>query len=262
MNKKYLAIVSLSLMLGMFSGISHATCIISLPFIPAPGGPAYGSEATVTTGCFTPIAGGGGVTTSSMTNTFSIGSGSATSNLSTGVLTAYAATTSGNSIWSASNFWDTLTFSGLPTGGTMLTAMFTLTGSFTGSSVGSGLISVNGISAASFSAGSSSSSPLPSSISVNFLALNGTPIQIGAELYTNAGSYNQGALGTAKLNPATFSILAPSGTTFTSASTQFVNVTTVPLPASLGLLSLGLAAITGVARRSKSRVSHQTSSGV
>ena len=260
MNKKYLAIVSLSLMLGMFSGLSHAICIVTLPFIPAPGGPAYGSEATVTTSCFTPIAGGGGVTTSSMTNTFSIGSGSATSNLSTGLLTAYATTTSssGNNIWSASNFWDTLTFSGLPTGGTMLTAMFTLTGSFTGSGVGSGFINVNGASAASFSA--SSSSPLPSSISASFLVLNGTPIQIGAGLLTVAGDFNTGALGTANLNPATFSILAPSGATFTSASTKFVNVTTVPLPASLGLLSLGLAAITGVARRGKSRVSHQTGS--
>ena len=261
MNKKYLAIVSLSLMLGMFSGISHAITVCAiLPFIPAPGsGPAYGSEALA--GCGTQ-AGGGGVTTSSMTNTSTFGSGSAASNLSTGVLTAYAATTSvsGNTILSASNFWDTLTFSGLPTGGTMLTAMFTLTGSFTGSGVGSGLISVNGVSAASFSAGSSS--PLPSSISASFLALNGTPIQIGAGLSSSAGSFTTGALGTAKLNPATFSILAPSGTTFTSASTQFVNVTTVPLPASLGLLSLGLAAITGVARRGKSRVPHQTGSGV
>ena len=248
MIKKYLPIVSLSLMLGMFSGVSHAICVISLPYIPAPGGPTYGSEATVKNGCFGTIAGGGGMATSSMTQNFAVGSsGNATSNLGTGVLTAYAA--SGNTIWSASNFWDTLTFSGLPTGGTMLTAMFTLTGSFTGSGVGSGDISVNGVSAASFSA--SSSSPLPSSISASFLALNGAPIQIGADLLSVAGD-STGALGTANLNPGTFSILAPSGTTFTSASTLFVNVTPVPVPASLGLLSLGLAAITGVACCSKS----------
>ena len=253
MFKKYLSIVSLSLMLAMFSSVSHAICVVNLPFIPAPGGLTYGSQSTVTGGCFGTIAGGGGVATSSMMQSYGNGYGSATSNLGTGILTAYAATTSssGNKIWSAADFWDTLTFSGLPIGGTMLTAMFTLTGSFTGSGAGSGYIDVNGVSAASFSA--SASSPLPSSISASFLAENGVPIQIGAALEAVAGDFYTGALGTADLmDPPTFSILAPSGTTYTSASNQFVNVTSVPEPATLGLLNLGLAAMTSVAYRRKS----------
>ncbi len=241
--------------LALFSSMAQAICVINLPYDPGPGGLGYGAETAVTNTCGSPIDGGAGMTSSSTVATplpYYSGSGSATANLNTGILTSYSAATSGGSAYSGALLWDTFSFSGLPASGAMLTATLTLTGSMSGSGSWNASIGLNGGITNTYASGDSST-PIPGSISLSFLAQNGTPVELSANLQTQAGGYPTYAAGVANLmDPPTFSILTPYGTTYTSASGQFLNVQAVPEPETYGMMLAGLGLMGFMMHRKKS----------
>ena len=108
------------------AGAARATCPIETAGYQ---GGAYGAYAVTTTACFTDIDenGGTGFTTAAAS---SVGlSSSAT--LASGVLTADL-----QSGFASSSIWDLFTYTGLPAGGTTITATLSVPGTLTGSSDG------------------------------------------------------------------------------------------------------------------------------
>ena len=157
----------------------------------------------------------------------------------------------GSGVPSAS-LWDTLTFSGLPAAGAVLTETFTLTGNLTGSAQASARIQVGADYANPQAQGQlnlSSATPLPTTLSVPFTAYNGVPLLFFAALYGNNGAGSTLDL----LDPPTFSITVPQGVSYTSASGVFGNVGVVPEPAPALLLLLGLAGMGWRLQRQRGR---------
>jgi hypothetical protein len=160
----------------------------------------------------------------------------ASADLSTAVLTA----------WSAGGFasaamWDTFTFTGLPTGGEMIGATLSLSGTLSGDATGSALIQA-GPSATIGEAGTVDQSaffgngaPIPPSISVELLATDTSSVTVVSMILADGLPGNIADL----MDPPILSIDLPAGVTAMSASGVFTNFqpfTSVPEPGSATLL--------------------------
>ncbi len=223
---------------ALSAGSALATCpIFSAYYVP---GSTFGAAAAAATGCFQPVVGGAGSLSAADSRLYT----SASADLRTGVLTTFAGA-SGQ--YPSAALWDTLTFSGLPAGGSTLTTSLSLTGGLTGSA--SAYIQLS--AGASPDAGNTTTTALtkdyfPASVSHDFLAQNGVPYLLFAGM---SGSSNSGTIDL--LDPPTYSIGLPAGVTFTSASGVFTNVGAVPEPATALLWALaGLGLLTRRLRRS------------
>ncbi len=184
-----------------------------------------------------------------------LGSASASADLSTGILQAYAQEdgTTGSSAAAGAVFWDTLTFSGVTGTNTTGTLVFTVPGSFTDVGYGGACaaVQVGGYAQCNpFTAPVLNASSPSETLRIPFTLSNGSPTEIVAALYGTA--YNSFNIATADLkDPPQVSLLLPTGVTYTSASGVFLsNTTPVPEPATwvtmaCGLALLGLRALRG-----------------
>ncbi|MHB8741676.1 MAG: VPLPA-CTERM sorting domain-containing protein [Sulfuricaulis sp.] len=214
---------------------------------------------------------GNPLTTSSSSNSSvgGIGSAKASSDLSTGILGAYAQElgTTGSSAAAGAGFWDTLTFSGSGSGSVAL--MFTVPGTFTdvgyggacegynliGGTFGSG--STCGASTGSDPFGSSAtvlnSGNQSETLTLNVPLENGVPTRVAFALGAAANNSFNPATADA-YDPPTVSMGAlPAGWSYNgSASGVFLTgPAPVPLPAAVWMFGSGLAGLFGFARRKK-----------
>ena len=227
------AFSSLAVAAVLIAGSSAAQAICRVPSVQYTGG-AFGAAAVNATGCSNPATDGGTGSTSAMVIDAPAAGLQSSANIASGVLTAY----SRNGFASAA-LWDTLTFSGLPGSGAMLTETLSLSGSMTG--FASGYLDLQAgtpYASGSLQQGwSLSAGNFPKSVSLTFEAHNGVPIMVYSAIYANGSAGNVADL----LDPPTFGITTPGGVTFTSASNVFQNVSPVPEPATWGMLIAGLA---------------------
>ena len=221
---------------------AHAICPVTLAGY---GGGAFGSEAVASPGgCFRPIVGGIGISSATDSSDANGIVMSASANLSTGVLTAYA--TGGSA---SSSLWDTVTFSGLPAAGGTVTETLSLAGSMTNDAVGFiNLDAGTGINGDSYSLANSeftaTASNFPAEFTATFTAQNGVPVLVSASL--DADAIN----GISDLSdPPIFRLDVGPGVTFTSASGVFGSASPVPEPGSLAFVLAGLALLGARARR-------------
>ena len=236
----------------MAFGPAQAVCAINTFFDRSA---TFGAAADAHYACSSTPNGGGGNLVASKTydNNPNDWHTRATAALGAGTLTAWAGSstsTASNPIYAASTLWDTFTFNGLPSGGATLVSTLFLTGSMTGTAASGDVIFTQGSNLAqqfNFTAASG----VPTSVSYSFTAFNGVPIKLGVELEVLL--YGAGS-GVADLeDPPTFSVVVPTGTTFTSASGVFSNVGPSPVPEMptllLTLAGLGLVAAARAKRR-------------
>ena len=194
-------------------------------------GGTFGAAASAATGCFqAPLGGTGFASIATPAN----GQVSASADLGTAYLKVFA---NNGSYFPSAALWDTITFSGLPAGGALLAEALTLTGSITGSTFASVLLSIGdpNIPAASHTFVLNSGN-FPASVSVDFMAQNDTPVLIYATEFAD------GFGGTVDLSdPPRLQITVPIGTSFKSSSGVFENVviSAVPEPAVSALLLVG-----------------------
>lgn len=223
-------------LLAAWSSPSHALCIVTTADYA--GGP-FGAQVVASPGtCFrTPVGGAGeqAVTESSTGR-------SASADLSTGVITAW----SKGGVVSAA-MWDTVTFSGLPAEGGLITAKLTLTGNIEPQALGWVRLAVAPTADALNDPAHAvtqliqSTDPFPSAVSLDFKAHNGDSLLVFTGL--TADSYG----GLADLaDPPTLRFVLPAQASFTSSSGVLMSVTpAVPEPASLLMMAVGLAVLVG-----------------
>jgi hypothetical protein len=217
---------------------AHATCPVT---IAGYGGGAFGTEAVAGPGgCFRTVFGGAGVTSAADAS----GGMSASANLATGVITAYS-----DAGIASSSLWDTVTFSGLPAAGGAVTEVLHLSGSMVDKSFGFADLDVGTGALGDFSSLGSqnfliTSTDFPSEVSLSFWAHNGVPVLLLAALSADPVD------GIADLrDPPTFSLELDPGVTFTSASGVLDSVGSVPEPASLACMLLGLGLLGAAGKR-------------
>jgi hypothetical protein len=181
----------------------------------------------------------------------SASSSSASANLLTGELTVY--TSSSQSPYPSSVFWDTLVFSGLPASGGNVTETLFLTGGIASpATAGVSLYLGAPTTPAGWSQARTgfalAANNFPASVSVQALLQNGVPVLFVASMQ---GSAPVGGL-VDLYDPPFLHFDLPAGVSFTSASGVFTNAIPVPEASSAVLLACGLAALAGVARRRRS----------
>lgn len=212
----------------------------------------YGTDVVTTPACLSPqiVTGGGpGVTAASIP--LGTGTMSASADLGSGVLTAYSA----GGFASAAE-WDTFTFTGLPAGGATITATLSLSGTLTGSATGQAAL-LAGPSATFANAATliqdaffGNGAPIPTSISVAFMATNGSSETVLGDIFADGFSGNVADLA----DPPVLTIDLPAGVTATSASgvfTSFQVLTSVPEPGTAALLLAGLGGLIRARSRRK-----------
>lgn len=251
---------AVSALLRAVTGAAYVTCVLVLmgvgssanatcPITTAGdlGGP-FGTDAVAATGCFVQTtSGGSGVTAASIP----LGGGamSASSDLSSGVLTAYSA----GGLASAAE-WDTFTFTGLPSGGETIAATLSLSGTLTGSATGLATIQAGpsatfgDVSTLSQSTFFGNGTPIPASIDVQVTVTDTSSLTVLADILADGFAGNVADL----TDPPTLTINLPAGVTAMSASGVFTNfqpLTAVPEPQSAALLLVGLGALIHARRR-------------
>ncbi len=228
------------------AGAARATCPIETAGYQ---GGAYGAYAVTTTACFTDIDenGGTGFTTAAAS---SVGlSSSAT--LASGVLTADS-----QSGFASSSIWDSFTYTGLPAGGTTITATLSVPGTLTGSSDGMAALEegtqTEGLTLVD-TVFFNNATGQPEPLSLSFDVTNGAPVIVFAEIQVD------GLNGVADLgDPPTLSLNLPEGASVTTASGVFDSfvTATVPEPSTWAMMLLGFAGLGYAAyRRTRNAVS-------
>jgi hypothetical protein len=215
------------------AGAARATCPIENA---AYQGGAYGAYAVTTTACFTDIDenGGTGFTTAAAS---SVGlSSSAT--LASGVLTADS-----QSGFASSSIWDSFTYTGLPAGGTTITATLSVPATLTGSSDGMATLEegtqTGGLTLVD-TVFFNNATGQPEPLSLSFDVTNGAPVIVFAEIQVD------GLDGVADLgDPPTLSLNLPKGASVTTASGVFDNFTSAPVPepSTWAMMLLGFAGL-------------------
>ena len=234
------------------SGAAQATCPI--PVASSVVG-LYGASAVTAVKCFddlpNDLSGGTLSTTASASTSVTTATLTSSATLASGVLTAYAP----EGIASAS-LWDTLTFSGLPSAGEDIMATLSLAGTLSGSSFL--LADLEAGTPADFTAGfpltqtsysSTAGPPLPTSISLTFLAQNGVAETVFADILAN------GVNGVADFaDPPNLEIFAPLDVGIVTAGgfDNFGPATAVPEPSTWALMLTGFAALSLAWRRRRS----------
>jgi hypothetical protein len=219
------------------AGAARATCPIETAGYQ---GGAYGAFAVTTTACFSNIDENGG--TGFTTAAASSAGLSSSANLASGVLTADS-----QSGFASSSIWDSFTYTGLPDGGTTITATLSLPGTLTGSSNGIATLEEGTLTDGLTLVDSrffNIATGEPPSISLSFDVTNGAPVIVFAEIQVD------GLDGVADLgDPPTLSLDVPKGASVTTASGVFDNFTSAPVPEPstwammlLGFLGLAYAA--------------------
>jgi hypothetical protein len=252
--KSVLYVFALALLVCLSSNVSNAAAL-------------YGVDIS---GCSFPSVNGAGTTSvSTPPGSGGVGttSAAASSNLANGTISVTASALAGHTCDVNADFYDTLTFTGIPSSGAMVTLSFPLAGSVVGSpSVGSNAygtvyLEVAGpnypstqhiFAANSVSVGQTSGAVgLPDTATISFLVFNGDIDEIYIQL---VGTANGGTAGASiNLDPGLSLTLSCAPTCgYTSASGVFLSSTssgTTPEPSSIALVFTGMLGLAGALRR-------------
>ena len=181
---------------------------------------------------------------------FTSSSATASANLGSGILRAYAQESgiTGSSAASGAALWDTLTFSGASGVSPVGQIVLTVPGTFTDVGYGGACLAI-GASCNPFSVAQLNSAHPSTTVTVPFSIVNGSPTLFYSALYATASNSFSPAIADLS-DPPHISLILPTGVTFTSTSGVFLT-SPVPLPPAMWLFSSGLIGLLRTARRKK-----------